>query len=293
MARSGERVDRDEARKSLGFAPDRKNNSVLRQAPAMEAADGPSPRIRISRDSNANSFSQAMARSAPNWKTKPPPATSPKKSNSSVSSINRSSPGLYKSADLMVIPSRYEPFGLVVNEAMLCGCPVIASDRVGAVRDHHPRRNRFRLPVRSDTTHSHRCCKLVLSDPTRLASIRQNALRRISTWTPQASADALVEAVERAVSRFRNSPPSRKSLRKNSREVVDVLPRFPSQRRRSRNNRGHLGRGVWRNRRRKLERSSDSSNGRHRNARSEGSRLIISVPHHPPPQPLEALRACL
>ena len=50
--------------------------------------------------------------------------------------VNQSQlPKLYKSADLMVIPSRYEPFGLVVNEAMLCGCPVVASDRVGAVRD--------------------------------------------------------------------------------------------------------------------------------------------------------------
>jgi glycosyltransferase involved in cell wall biosynthesis len=31
----------------------------------------------------------------------------------------------------MVLPSEYEPFGVVVNEVMLCGCPVVVSDRAG------------------------------------------------------------------------------------------------------------------------------------------------------------------
>src|SRR5262249_17789801 len=44
-------------------------------------------------------------------------------------------PALYKAADLMVLPSTYEPFAVVANEAMCCGCPVLASDQVGAARD--------------------------------------------------------------------------------------------------------------------------------------------------------------
>jgi glycosyltransferase involved in cell wall biosynthesis len=116
--------------------------------------------------------------------------------------VNQSQlPSLYKAADVMVIPSRYEPFGLVVNEAMLCGCPVIASDRVGAVRD---------LVTHTETGYVYPCgvtdilaslLQTALSDPTRLESIRQKSLQRISMWTPQASADALVESVERATSR--------------------------------------------------------------------------------------------
>jgi hypothetical protein len=35
----------------------------------------------------------------------------------------------------MVLPSEYEPFAVVVNEASCCGCPVAASDRVGATTD--------------------------------------------------------------------------------------------------------------------------------------------------------------
>lgn len=38
----------------------------------------------------------------------------------------------YELADFLVLPSIYEPFGAVVNEALVFGCPVIASKYVGA-----------------------------------------------------------------------------------------------------------------------------------------------------------------
>jgi glycosyltransferase involved in cell wall biosynthesis len=41
----------------------------------------------------------------------------------------------YAAADVFVLPSLFEPWGLVVNEAMAAGLPVIASDRVGCVDD--------------------------------------------------------------------------------------------------------------------------------------------------------------
>ncbi len=44
-------------------------------------------------------------------------------------------PALYDLADLFVIPSTYEPFGLVVNEVMNAGKPILASDRVGCWPD--------------------------------------------------------------------------------------------------------------------------------------------------------------
>ncbi len=39
----------------------------------------------------------------------------------------------YEIANFFVLPSRYEPFGAVVNEALVLGCPVMASKYIGAL----------------------------------------------------------------------------------------------------------------------------------------------------------------
>jgi glycosyltransferase involved in cell wall biosynthesis len=39
----------------------------------------------------------------------------------------------YLAADVLVLPSQSEPWGLVVNEALAYGCPVVVSDRCGCV----------------------------------------------------------------------------------------------------------------------------------------------------------------
>lgn len=44
-------------------------------------------------------------------------------------------PALYHMVDLLLLPSDYEPWGLVVNEAMNAARPVIVSDRVGCAQD--------------------------------------------------------------------------------------------------------------------------------------------------------------
>ncbi|ARJ66581.1 hypothetical protein WV31_13335 [Magnetospirillum sp. ME-1] len=44
-------------------------------------------------------------------------------------------PGLYALADVFVLPSESEPWGLAVNEAMACGTAVVVSDQVAAGRD--------------------------------------------------------------------------------------------------------------------------------------------------------------
>ncbi len=44
-------------------------------------------------------------------------------------------PALYDLADVFVLPSEREPWGLAVNEAMACGTPVIVSSEVGCARD--------------------------------------------------------------------------------------------------------------------------------------------------------------
>jgi len=44
-------------------------------------------------------------------------------------------PGWLATSDVLVLPSKSEPWGLVVNEAMVCGMPVIVSEKCGCADD--------------------------------------------------------------------------------------------------------------------------------------------------------------
>jgi glycosyltransferase involved in cell wall biosynthesis len=112
-------------------------------------------------------------------------------------------PGVYVASDVLVLPSDYEPFGLVVNEAMLCGCPVVVSDRVGAQYD---------LVREGETGSVFQCgnvealakiLRSLLSDPSQLGRMGAAARERMQSWTPELNLASFVEAVEVAVSNKR------------------------------------------------------------------------------------------
>jgi glycosyltransferase involved in cell wall biosynthesis len=110
-------------------------------------------------------------------------------------------PAAYTSADLMVLPSEYEPFAVVVNEAMCCGCPVIASDHVGAARDLvSPVKKEFVFPC-GDVAALADLLKDAVADRRRLASLRPAAIAQMYTWSPEHNIAATIKAIEVAVSR--------------------------------------------------------------------------------------------
>ena len=104
-------------------------------------------------------------------------------------------PEIYRASDLMVLPSEYEPFGLVVNEAMLCGCAVVVSDRVGAASDlvSHGQ-NGFVFPV-GDIDALSTILKDVLIVPDRLRELGDAARRRMLSWAPSDNINAMARAV--------------------------------------------------------------------------------------------------
>jgi glycosyltransferase involved in cell wall biosynthesis len=108
-------------------------------------------------------------------------------------------PAVYTAADLMVLPSEYEPFAVVVNEASCCGCPVAASDRVGAAGD-------LIVPVDANLVYpcgDMRALATLLSglchDKKRLRDLGYAAKKRMDDWGPPQNLAATVEAVAAAV----------------------------------------------------------------------------------------------
>lgn len=105
-------------------------------------------------------------------------------------------PAVYRAADLFVLPSLFEPFGLVVNEAMLCGLPATVSDRVGAKYDLvRPGENGWVFPA-GNVEALAAILRNALADGENLARMGVASQRRMETWSPQQYADSMVHAVQ-------------------------------------------------------------------------------------------------
>ena len=112
-------------------------------------------------------------------------------------------PAVYRATDILVLPSEYDAFGVVVNEAMLCGCPVIVSDRVGARHDLvQEGETGFVYPC-GDVRALAQIFREVLPDRERLRRMGEAARKRVKTWSPKENVEAFVQAVEKAVQRKR------------------------------------------------------------------------------------------
>ena len=108
-------------------------------------------------------------------------------------------PAIYRAANLFVLPSEYEPFGVVVNEAMLCGCPVAVSDHVGARYDLvRPCETGLVFPC-GDVDALAVILRDVLADRARLKELSAAARRHMESWSPRENIEALLTAVEKAV----------------------------------------------------------------------------------------------
>lgn len=101
----------------------------------------------------------------------------------------------YLEATAFVLPSWSEPWGLVVNEALHFGCPVIVSHRCGCVPE---------LVEDSEAGEVFPCedaedlARRLLDAPERYAdrdSVARAALARIAPYTPQAAGQAILDGV--------------------------------------------------------------------------------------------------
>ena len=114
-------------------------------------------------------------------------------------------PVLYDLCDVFVLPSRFEPWGLVVNEAMNAGRPVIVSDRVGAAADLVANgANGFIYPSGAVRILAARLSE-VLDSPRLRIAMGEQSLKRISRWDFAADRRGLLQALSQVC---RNTMPS-------------------------------------------------------------------------------------
>lgn len=100
-------------------------------------------------------------------------------------------PAFYRLADVFVLPSEDEPWGLAVNEAMACGTAVVVSDQVGSVPDLIDERCGAVFPT-GDVDGLRRALAQVLAASDEMG---RNACARIATWDFEADVAGLTEAL--------------------------------------------------------------------------------------------------
>lgn len=101
----------------------------------------------------------------------------------------------YTAADIFVLPSEREPWGLVLNEAMNFGLPAVVSERVGAAPDLVlPGTGRTFPP--GDIQALVSSLRPLLADAGLRARLGQGALDRIRQWSHAGSAETIVRALE-------------------------------------------------------------------------------------------------
>jgi glycosyltransferase involved in cell wall biosynthesis len=114
-------------------------------------------------------------------------------------------PDAYALADLLVLPSKAETWGLVVNEAMACGIPALVSDGSGCAPDLIIEgETGLTFPV-CDVSALSRALRAYASAPLRARREGLQAASHIASYNKVAAANETVRACQFAVT-ARNAP---------------------------------------------------------------------------------------
>lgn len=103
-------------------------------------------------------------------------------------------PRFFAATDVFVLPSRYDGWGVVVNQALGAGLPILCSDRVGAGADlveDEVNGLRFAADDAPALTAALRRC---LDAPALLTAWGEASQKRAADWTPAAGAEKWIAA---------------------------------------------------------------------------------------------------
>jgi glycosyltransferase involved in cell wall biosynthesis len=103
-------------------------------------------------------------------------------------------PHFFAKADVFLLPSRHDGWGVVVNQALGAGLPILCSDRVGAGLDLvEPGVNGLRFPA-GDANALAAAMQSCLDAPGKLIAWGQASRARAAAWTPEAGAGKWIDA---------------------------------------------------------------------------------------------------
>lgn len=115
-------------------------------------------------------------------------------------------PQFYDLCDAFVLPSYNETWGLIVNEVMNAGRPVIVTDQVGCQPDLvQDGLNGFVYPA-FDVGALSNCLRLLMENPTLRATMGENSLRIIRQYSFEQDVEGLRKALAVIVPGFGNMP---------------------------------------------------------------------------------------
>jgi glycosyltransferase involved in cell wall biosynthesis len=110
--------------------------------------------------------------------------------------VNQSHLGrYYAAADLLVLPSDYETWGLVVNEAMQFGLPAVVSSKVGCHRDLVLEGQTGMVFEQGDAAALARCLQQFCAHPALAARLGENARAHVAAYSTAASAAGIRRAL--------------------------------------------------------------------------------------------------
>ncbi|NJN73121.1 MAG: glycosyltransferase family 4 protein [Limnothrix sp. RL_2_0] len=108
-------------------------------------------------------------------------------------------PKFFQQADIFILPSRYDGWGVVVNQALGAGLPIVCSDAVGSAPDLvEAGQNGFIFPA-GDEEKLFEALHFYLDDPERIRTASELSLRRSPDWFPEAGAQRWLNLIQKVL----------------------------------------------------------------------------------------------
>lgn len=108
-------------------------------------------------------------------------------------------PRLFGACDIFALPSEAEPWGLIINEAMCGGMPIIAADEIGSVADLVVDGDNGLLFPAGDVDALTAALRKLVAEPALIVKMGKRSLARIKEWNYDRCVAGLRAAVDKVV----------------------------------------------------------------------------------------------